>query len=382
MLRIHYGLVGRSEKGRAKARERCLAIDDPAAIPSVESVLAVSSEQEALLAVEIMGNITDHEASLPLARQATSSPWEAVRSAAAAELKYRPMETYVPTVLAVMYTPFESRDEFQSRPDGSLLHRQVLSREGQTVKQERVFETTYNVPIARAKPTAEASSRDRQNSVTETNIRSEEVNQRISFALNLATGQQLSSRPEEWWKWWDQYNETRAEEKTLQQTYSQETYGPPPPPRHYSCFAAGTPVWTIEGPKPIERLRTGDLVLSQDPESGQLAYKPVLRTTVGPPLELVKVLAAGEPFDCTGGHLFWVSGKGWVRAREVRAGDVFHGATATAVAGSVETGPTQRAFNLEVADFNTYFAGRRKILVHDVTPRRPTTTVVPGLKQQ
>ena len=41
----------------------------------------------------------------------------------------------------------------------------------------------------------------------------------------------------------------------------------------------------------------------------------------------------------------------------------------------------QKAHNLVVADFNTYFVGQRKILVHDVTPRRPTTSIVPGLKQ-
>ncbi len=382
LLRIHYGLQHRSEKEQQKARARGLAIEDPAAIPAIESVLAASREEGALLAVEVLGNITDHEASLPLARQAVSSEWEAVRSVAAEKLKYRPLETFVPAMLAVMHTPFQSRDEFERRPNGALLHRQIISREGQTVRQERIFETTYNVPLARAKPAAEASSRQRQDAVAEPNIRSEEVNRRISLALNVATGQDLSSQPEDWWKWWDDYNETLADEKPVQRTYSRETYGPPPPPRHYSCFAAGTPVWTIAGPRPIERLRIGDLVLSQDPETGQLAYKAVLRTTVAPPQELVKVRAGGETFDCTGGHLFWVSGKGWVRARKVLAGDVFHGATGTAVAGTVETGPTQRAHNLVVADFNTYFVGQQKILVHDVTLRRPTTTVVPGLKQQ
>ena len=37
------------------------------------------------------------------------------------------------------------------------------------------------------------------------------------------------------------------------------------------------------------------------------------------------------------------------------------------------------AYNLVVADFNTYFVGETGILVHDNTPRLPTRATVPGL---
>ena len=37
------------------------------------------------------------------------------------------------------------------------------------------------------------------------------------------------------------------------------------------------------------------------------------------------------------------------------------------------------AFLTVVADFNTYFVGPEKILAHDVTERKPTRTIVPGL---
>jgi hypothetical protein len=382
LLRVHYGLQRRSEKEQEKARALCLTIDDPAAIPTIESVLSRSSEKGALLAVETLGSITDHEASLPLARQAVFSDWPKVRLAAATQLKGRPLEAFVSEMLAVMHTPVQSRDEFERRGAGSLLHRQTLSSEGRTVKQETVFETAYRGPVAWVEPAAQTISQRRQDSIAQSNARTEELNGRICSALNIATGQELTDQPEAWWKWWDDYNETLAEEKPVERTYNREVYDPPPlPPSGHSCFGAGTAVWTMEGPKPIERLRIGDLVLSQDPESGQLAYKPVLRTTVGPPLELVKVLAGSESFDCTGGHLFWVSGKGWGRARQLQAGDVLHGVTGTTAVAAVEAGPTQRAFNLVVADFNTYFVGRRKILVHDVTPRRPTASIVPGLRQ-
>ena len=43
-------------------------------------------------------------------------------------------------------------------------------------------------------------------------------------------------------------------------------------------------------------------------------------------------------------------------------------------------GPKVKTYNLVVADWNTYFVGRGKLLVHDITLPGPTTTEVPGLK--
>jgi hypothetical protein len=39
----------------------------------------------------------------------------------------------------------------------------------------------------------------------------------------------------------------------------------------------------------------------------------------------------------------------------------------------------EEAYNLVVADFNTYFVGETGVLVHDNTPRTPTRATVPGL---
>ena len=42
----------------------------------------------------------------------------------------------------------------------------------------------------------------------------------------------------------------------------------------------------------------------------------------------------------------------------------------------------EQTYNLVVADFNTYFVGPEKILTHDVTERRPTRSIVPGLPRE
>src|SRR5262249_22994952 len=44
----------------------------------------------------------------------------------------------------------------------------------------------------------------------------------------------------------------------------------------YSCFAAGTPVRTFTGPRPIESIQVGDRVLAQDTATGALSFEPVL----------------------------------------------------------------------------------------------------------
>ena len=149
------------------------------------------------------------------------------------------------------------------------------------------------------------------------------------------------------------------------------------------CLAAGTPVWTASGLVAIEKIRVGDLVLAQAPDSGELAYKPVLKTTLRPRGPLVKVrVAGGEVFETSGGHLFWVAGEGWVKSRQLKAGQELHAAQGAVGLSQVETGRTLETHNLVVADFHTYFVGRSRVLCHDNTIKRATHAVIPGLVRQ
>jgi hypothetical protein len=120
-------------------------------------------------------------------------------------------------------------------------------------------------------------------------------------------------------------------------------------------------------------------VLAQHAETGELAYKPVLRTTIRPQGELIKVTAGSESFQTSGGHLFWVSGKGWVKSRNLKSGQVLHTANGPLHVTGVEAGSIAQTFNLIVADFSTYFVGEQMILSHDNTVRTPTRALVPGL---
>ncbi|MCC6125944.1 MAG: hypothetical protein IT426_13345 [Pirellulales bacterium] len=253
----------------------------------------------------------------------------------------------------------------------------------------------------------------------------EQSNARVVGILKETTGQDLGDRPLEWWKWWwNRYNETDAlvdaedrlsEADPYRQGYEPaaskyvvpfetvrryDGYHPIPtaampatpftasaPPTTItvrSCFAPGTKVWTHLGRLPIEKIKVGDRVLSQNPDTGELCYKPVLEVTFRPPLERLKIGLGTDSFIATPGHPFWVDGKAWQLAKQLEVGQILHAVSGGAPVESiekVETDPSSAgySYNLVVADFNTYFVGKQGILVHDNTPRWPTSALIPGL---
>ena len=125
-----------------------------------------------------------------------------------------------------------------------------------------------------------------------------------------------------------------------------------------------------------------DLVLSRDVETGELAYKPVLLTTVRAKRQLTELTIGEEKLRATGGHLFWVSGTGWVRAKDLRSSDVLHTATNPVSVTDSQPGILAETYNLVVDDFHTYFVNKQKLLTHDNTPRLHTNVIVPGLKPE
>ncbi|MBY0459172.1 MAG: HINT domain-containing protein, partial [Gemmataceae bacterium] len=127
-----------------------------------------------------------------------------------------------------------------------------------------------------------------------------------------------------------------------------------------NCFAAGTPLLTPTGSKPIEQFVAGDLLLSRDEHDprGEVQAKAVeeVFARLGQTLE---VKAGGQVMRITVEHPLWVVGKGWVPARKVEAGDrlVGHDDQEVTVEEVVETGAWETVYNLRVADFHTYFVG-------------------------
>ena len=147
-------------------------------------------------------------------------------------------------------------------------------------------------------------------------------------------------------------------------------------PGSISCFAAGTPVRTLDGPRPIESIRTGDQVLSRDVMTGALAFRPVLAVHHNPPDKTLRVaLDNGDAVVASRFHRFWLAGRGWAMARDLKPGEVLRTLDGPARITSVEQAPVQPVFNLDVAEFRTYFVGDSAMLVHDNTLPPPAPGV-------
>jgi hypothetical protein len=127
-----------------------------------------------------------------------------------------------------------------------------------------------------------------------------------------------------------------------------------------TCFAAGTPLLTPGGSKLIEQFVAGDWVLAapeHDP-LGPVEAKQVEEVFVNT-APLLALRVRDRVIKTTAEHPFWVAGRGWVAARELKEGDRFrsHDGQWVALEGIEDTGEEVAVYNLRVADFHTYFVG-------------------------
>ncbi|MHC5539237.1 RHS repeat-associated core domain-containing protein [Singulisphaera rosea] len=128
-----------------------------------------------------------------------------------------------------------------------------------------------------------------------------------------------------------------------------------------TCFAAGTPILTPSGFKPIEALRVDDLVLSapdDDPDHPVVARRVLgLYQGYSP---LLGILVCGRLIRTTAKHPFWVQGRGWTDAQHLKAGDHLRthlGRTVVVECLEYELSSTT-VYNFEVEEYHTYFVGR------------------------
>ena len=77
----------------------------------------------------------------------------------------------------------------------------------------------------------------------------------------------------------------------------------------------------------------------------------------------------GEEIECTGGHPFYVEGKGFIPAKELKSGDkclLSTGEDVTIEKVEVEQlTEAETTYNFEVADFHTYYVTGKNVLVHN-----------------
>jgi hypothetical protein len=209
--------------------------------------------------------------------------------------------------------------------------------------------------------------------VEATNAWIKQINERVLPLLAALTGQKMGVEPEKWNNWWsEQVGVTRRKKKpATKPTFTEIIDAPDWTVRGNSCFGAGTPVLTIDGPRPIESIEVGDRVLSQDPTTGRLIFRPVLAVRENPPAATLRISIDGESIVATGIHRFWKAGKGWVMARDLKPGDRLRVVGGTAEIRSIAAEADQPVYNLDVADDRDFFVGTKGLLVHDYSLVQP-----------
>lgn len=403
---------------RKRAEADLKAITAREALPALEIVLGQAGLEAGRLLVEILGEFPSHQAADSLARLAVLSPWKVIRDEAIDQLQSRPYGAYVPELLSTLRTPVAAKVRLVIGSRGVHLLEQ-FSSETQTAHQvldrstsnftralgQRRFSRQGDVQgdqsrIARARANTtlavQLKAAETQQVVDAQNRQTEAWNSRVCGVLANATGTRLPSDPGQWWEWWSDYNQLTDQEKEYQYSTYQETYvqdvsvrnpirqprsEPRPRNRPCECLVAGTPIWTDRGAVPVEAVEVGDFVLTKNPETGELNYHPVQATTIRDNEPVMKVVTSTGSIRGTGGHTFWISGHGWMKLRDVKPGQRFHGVSGPVEILSLEEDGEEKTYNLLVPKTHTYFVGEGLVLSHDVTVAEPVDTIIPGFIQ-
>ncbi len=220
-----------------------------------------------------------------------------------------------------------------------------------------------------------------------------QTNDRVLPVLKAITGVDLGHDSEMWKRWWmDQFSDSAgsrtprakptyrdhvsvstgtsdlvvdsaASERSPIDTDAEK--GADPAVSIRACFATGTLVQTLDGPRPIESLEVGGPVLCQDVTTGELQYQPVLAAYYKKPSPTLRISAGGESIVATGLQRFWKCGKGWTMARDLKAGDRLRIVGGVAEIVSIDTVPPEPVYNVDVAEERDLFVGAKGFLVHD-----------------
>jgi hypothetical protein len=412
LKKLQLAIDGEIPAARDWSLKELEGLADPQMVPALASFLSEGGDRFSEAAAKLLARFPEYEANEALVHFALQSPFAAARDAAIAGLKKRPPHEFVPLLMASLVSPLKSQYQVSVDPRGDVRYAHAVFQEGPSqnlllVANRLTMPQVIRVPVLIANP----GSRNASFSVNQSraqvaqqqftqallqatelevlfqkaNMQADANNSKVFDVLEQATGQNVPRQPAQWWSWWQGYNEYNWPKPTQYACqYGQNYY----PIYHFqfltsngghSCFLAGTLVRSDLGLVPIETIRAGDRVLAQDQNTGELAYKLVLRTTLRPPAKMVCIQAGGDEITTTLGHPFWVDGRGWKMAKELKEGDLLHSLHGAVRVEKIESAAEEKTYNLVVDDFNTYFVGQQGLLVHDNEFRKPTRAIVPGL---
>ncbi len=389
-------------------------ITDPRAVPSIHRVLARGGRAQQEMAVQMLSLIDCPASSHSLVALSLFESWPEGRSFAIGVLKRRDPRDFMDELIGLMHRPFayhinpagpngepaslvidgdKTRIQRDYRPYVQTTRRGRLhgympvdaGRETPAIGQDRPAAIDRFLPdrtpaqltqmaafgqragqvVAQARGATQQTLQRDLAIVEKFNLKIRGGNEIVGETLREITGQRLGDDPDVWLAWWNdklglryERTEPRYKETTVQAVPVRFTL-------HHSCFVAGTPVSTLTGLRPIESLKLGDVVLSQDTETGVLGFQPVLGVHHNPPAETLRVRLKDETVVCTPVHRFWRPGRGWAMARDLKPGDSIRTVGGRTEIVEIRPEIVQPVFNLDVDRTHSFFVGTQKFLVRD-----------------
>lgn len=439
-------IVSGNDEVRQAALDELRSLDDPDAIAVIaqEFYQADSHDERGAqlhaAMVEVLGRIETELSTRLLISYAVVASSEAIRDSAIYILKNRPVHTYVPHLLAGMAMPLEVGATVSER-GGRILNSYSISREGPSGED---YETSYSTsrdvgqrygpmyrpvtipgydkiipaktgcnryiaeqviripdkvvavrdgyssiesPFYRARKQyqyrqAQVDAAGVRRTVEELNRKTQQQNERIAKVLTATTSVEMEPVARWWWDWWRKHLDENP-------SVRRATLGNGNPfatfqwDHHPGSFPEGTLVWTRGGPAPIQDVKVGDEVLSQDPDTGEVAYKVVADAVPSGKITM-HLLQIGEKTSLVSapGNLLWTTGQGWRMTQDLKAGALLHGIEGSQSIDDNQIAKAEKAYRLLVLDFHTLLIGEEGILARDATMPAPTGRLLPGLAQK
>jgi len=133
-----------------------------------------------------------------------------------------------------------------------------------------------------------------------------------------------------------------------------------------SSFAAGTMVWSSTGLIAIEDLEVGDWVLSRNDESYDDSQQKVIKVFGRTAPHYYHVSTGYDEIDVTEEHPFWLQGKGWTNAKDLKAGNAVATLEGDLLIRSVErVNQPLKVYNFTVDNTHSYFVSKNALWVHN-----------------
>jgi pretoxin HINT domain-containing protein len=346
--RIARNLAG-NPKQRAMGEQELGKLKSPESIPALVGELKNVSGPVAEPLIAAMGRLTDVRASHVLSWLAIYGSSDEIRRYAKGQLSARELDEVAPILVGLVKGPMTAKSTVQIDRHGATFTTMIWSRQTYGVIEVACWRMLDNsttpsvrfdtvevrlrpkapIFLGRATVKTEKSGRelrgnadtkrmledqlyDRELKVDDYNQAVQETNSRVADVLSSLTSQEIFAESESIWSWW--LNEIGLEDrKESQVVIVEERNGVigrrlPQIRRQYvlgSCLVVGTPIWTDRGFVTIERIAAGDCVLAKNIETGELAYKPVVHTTVRQPVPVKKFVVNGQSIVASVGHNFW-----------------------------------------------------------------------------